>query len=189
MSRLVYILILILGVSCRNEIGEAMKGEGTSLEPIQTTYNAEIKYSNNGITTSKLISPRIDRFWTKDTSYIIMKQGFKAIFFDSLGVQESTLTAKMGTWFEEKKIMVAEKNVTFENKKGEKLYTHRLTWLQDSSIITTDQPIKIVRNDGVIYGKGLVAAEDFSSYSINQITGELFVEDNDSTFTAKDSLP
>jgi len=189
MSRLLVILVGFLLIGCRNEIHEAMKGEGITLVPIQTTYNAEITYSNHGVTTSKLIAPRIDRYWTKDTSYILLKQGFKAIFFDSLGRPESELTAKTGTWFENTRTMIAEKNVTFTNIKGEKLITHRLTWLQDSSQITTDQPIKIIRNDGVIYGRGLVAAEDFSSYSINQITGELFVEDNDSTFNEKDSLP
>ncbi len=166
-----------------------MKGEGTKLEPIQTTYDAVITYSNDGVVTTKLYSPKIDRYQTKDTAYILMNKGFKAVFYDSLGKQESVLTAQLGTWFENKRIMVAEKNVTFSNTKGEKLVTNRLTWYQDSASITTDQPIKILRNDGVIYGTGLKAAEDFSSYTINQITGELFVEDDDSSFTQKDSLP
>ncbi len=189
MKKVFPVIVIITLFSCRNEIGEAMKGEGTKLEPIQTTYNAQITYSNKGVPTTKLLAPQIDRYWTKDTAYILLKKGFKAIFFDSLGHEESTLTAKNGTWFENRSTMVAEKNVTFTNNKGEKLFTHQLTWFQDSALIKTDHPIKILRNDGVIYGKGLVAAEDFSSYSINQITGELFVEDNDSTFTEKDSLP
>lgn len=182
-------IIACLYTACTNEIGDAMLGEGTELLPVQTTYNAEISYSNNGVVTTRLFSPRIDHYQTKDTSYILMKQGFKAKFYDSLGHFTSELNAAQGIWFERAKIMVGEKKVNFKNLKGENLYTEKLTWYQDSAKIVTQSPVKIVRTDGVIYGKGLEAAEDFSSYSIHQITGELYVEDDDSSFTANDSLP
>ncbi|MES2629722.1 MAG: LPS export ABC transporter periplasmic protein LptC [Bacteroidota bacterium] len=183
------VLSLLTFFSCSNEISEALEGQGTELLPAQTTYNAVITYSNNGIVTSKLYSPRIDHYETKDSSYFLMNKGFRAEFFDSLGHFTSELKGMKGTFLEKSRIMYGEKNVTFKNLKGEHLYTDHLTWYQDSSLIVTDAPVKIVRTAGVIYGKGLEASEDFSSYSIHQITGTMYVQDDDSSFTEKDSLP
>ncbi len=189
MRFLFYIVGLLALGACSNKISEAMQGEGTELLPVQTTYDAVITYSNDGVITSKLYSKQIDHYSTKDTSYILMNKGFRAVFFDSLGHQTSELTAVKGVYYENAKIMIGEKKVVFKNGKDEHLYTDKLTWYQDSSSIATESPVKIVRKDGIIYGKGLEAAEDFSSYNIHHITGELYVEETDSTFSAKDSLP
>lgn len=166
-----------------------MAGEGTEILPVQTTFDAEIKYSNNGLVTTRLFSPRIDRYETKDTSYILMNKGFRAVFYDSLGNKTSELSAVKGVWYERQRIMVGKQKVSFKNVKGENLLTEQLTWYQDSARIVTDKPVQIKRNDGVFYGLGLDAAEDFSAYNIHHITGVLYVEENDSSFTAKDSLP
>ncbi len=184
-----FILLMCLFTSCNNEIGEAMRGEGTEILPVQTTYNAVITYTNNGIVTSKLFSPRIDHYQTKDTSYILMKKGFKAQFFDSLGHFTSELTAVRGVYYERARIMVGDKKVNFKNLQGESLFTDKLTWYQDSARIYTDSPVTIIRNSGVFYGNGLSAAEDFSSYSTNNMRGTVYVQEDDTSFTAKDSLP
>lgn len=181
--------VILLVASCNNRISEAMEGEGTEILPVNTTYNAVITYTNNGIVTSKLYSPQIEQYLTKDTSYIIMRKGFKAQFFDSLGNYTSELRAAKGVYYDRQKIMVGEKKVNFKNLKGENLFTDKLTWYQDSARIVTQSPVKIYRPTGVIYGQGLEAAEDFSNYSIHKITGTVYVQDDDTTFTENDSLP
>ncbi|HEX4886831.1 MAG TPA: LPS export ABC transporter periplasmic protein LptC [Luteibaculaceae bacterium] len=187
-SVLLCALALFVG-ACNNSISEAMEGEKRQLLPTNTTYNAEVSYSNNGKLSSRLTAKVIDRYQTKDTSYVILRKGFKAEFFDSLGHSTGVLQAQYGQWLERKRIMKGKKDVVFTNYKGEQLFTQSLTWYQDSALIYTPDPVKIVRPDGTIYGIGLRAAEDFSSYTINQITGELFVTETDTSLTANDTLP
>ena len=145
--------------------------------PIQTSINSTIDYFVNAKKNSQLKAPLIEKYALNDTSFTEMPKGFEAFFYDSLETVESHLQADEGTYLENAHKVIARNNVVVENKKGEKLYTEELIWLQDSSIIWTDKFVKIVQPDGVIYGEGLSAAEDFSSYEINKITGEINYEE------------
>lgn len=180
-------VVLLLMFSCKNEIQEAMEAETGVLLPTQVIYDGNISYSSGGVITSRLRSPEIRRFQNKDSTVVYMQKGFTAVFYDSAGHFESELTAEKGTWYETRRVMYGEKNVVFRNRKGETLKTQRLTWLQDSARIITDDSITIIRPDGLIRGVGLTAAEDFSNYTIRQITGTLYV--NEVPVNEEDTLP
>lgn len=186
LKQLAFLLLILFGLAaCQNEIKEAMQGEGRGLLPSQTTYNAAITYSSGGKITTRLFAPLMERYVTKDSTWLVMKKGFNTIFYDSTGTFQSKLKSDYGIWYERSRYILARGNVQFENVKQEILSTSELIWRQDSARIYTDKAIKIVRTDGVIYGMGLEAAEDFSQYSIKKITGELYVkEDSTQTDTA-----
>lgn len=148
--------------------------------PVQTSINSTIEYYVSGKKNSALKAPLIEKYLLNDTSFTLMPEGMLALFYDSLEIEESSLKADVGRYLENAHKVIARNNVLVENKKGEKLYTEELIWLQDSGIIWTDKFVKIVQPDGVIYGEGLRAAEDFSSYEINKITGEINYEEGKS---------
>ena len=76
--------------------------------------------------------------------------------------------------------------VVFVNNKGERLETEQLTWYQDSARVRTDKAVRVQRGADVIHGMGLDAAEDFSSYVIHRITGQLYVPDDTLATDAED---
>ena len=75
--------------------------------------------------------------------------------------------------------MEVRDHVMFTNVRGERLETELLIWSQDSDRVWTDQPVKIVRAQDILYGKGLDANEDFSRYTIRHLTGTLYMDPED----------
>jgi lipopolysaccharide export system protein LptC len=67
--------------------------------------------------------------------------------------------------------------VVFENDKGEMLETEKLSWIEKDAKIRTDGLVKITTANEIITGFGLEADEDFSNYTIQQISGIVNVED------------
>jgi hypothetical protein len=80
--------------------------------------------------------------------------------------------------------MQASEDVILKNTKGEQLNTEELIWYQDSAKIVTDKFVQITRADGVLFGKGLESDDRFQSYTIKQITGDLYLKEDS---TAKES--
>jgi len=73
--------------------------------------------------------------------------------------------------------LIVEGNVVFVNDKGEKLETEKLTWIEKDAKIRTEDAVKITTANEVITGYGLEADEDFSNYTIRNISGIVNVED------------
>ena len=76
-----------------------------------------------------------------------------------------------------------DEQVVFTNVRGEKLETEQLIWSQDSDRVWTSRPVKITRAQDIIYGQGLDANEDFTHYTIRNITGSLAVSATDTATT------
>ncbi len=169
--------------SCKNDIEKVKKVMNTKDMPVQTTYDAEITYSDSGVIKVKLYADKMDRY-IGERSYLEFPDGLKVKFFGSGEEGNAHLKANYGILYEEKNRMIVRDDVVFINRKGEKLNTEKLIWSQDSARIYTDKFVKITRKDGIIHGKGLTAKEDFSSYEILEPEGELYFdpeEENDTT--------
>ena len=169
-------LALIMLFSCKNSYEDVKKVSDNELRPFMESFNTEVKYSENGKQSSRLVSPHIQRF-ENDSLWTLMPEGVTAFFYDSLENLESEMKADYGIWLQDKQTLHTEKDVVIKNVKGEMLNTERLTWYQDSGIFVTNEFVKITQPTGVIYGKGLRATENFDEYEILQITGNIQVEE------------
>ena len=92
-------------------------------------------------------------------------------------MKEAVLTSLNGWFDQEANLMSAHDSVVFNNMKGERMYTEKLIWEQDSNRIYTDLPVMIVRTLDTIWGDGMTSNENFSNYSIINPRGSIFVED------------
>jgi lipopolysaccharide assembly outer membrane protein LptD (OstA) len=61
------------------------------------------------------------------------------------------------------------------NQKGERLTTDELIWDEEKKIIYSNTFVKIATEDEVMYGKGMIANQNFSDYTIKNITGKIKV--------------
>lgn len=163
--------------SCKNDIKEIEALTGESNLPIQTTFNAQFDYTEKGILKNRLSAARLDRYEGEDAR-IEISGGLVVFIYDSLGNLEAELSANHGLFIEEKRFMEAREDVVLKNMKGEQLNTEELIWYQDSSKIVTNKYVKITRQDGVLFGKGLETDERFSRYTIKEITGDLYLKED-----------
>ena len=160
--------------SCKNDIKEVHALTAENELPVQTTFNATYDYTEGGKLKNRLVVTQLDRY-VGDEPYVEVSKGFTMYIYDSLETVEAELSAERGIYREEQYIMEAREDVILRNKAGDQLNTEELIWLQDSGVIYTDKFVKITRNDGVLFGKGLVSNESFTKYKIKQPTGELSV--------------
>src|SRR6516164_6698045 len=70
------------------------------------------------------------------------------------------------------KVFLKDSVVVKNILKGDTLRCRELWWDQKTQKFTTNKPVRIYKKGGtVIYGEGLEAPQDFSGYTIMQITG------------------
>ncbi len=148
---------------------------GDDTEPSQIIHNAEYHFTEKGKIKNKLFAGVMKQY-NQDSSYVVIEDGLKLEIYDSQMKLNAQLTSKRGLFYEQSARMEALDSVVFSNTGGEKLLTQRLVWLQDSATMYSVDPITIHRNNGVIYGDGIVSNESFTKYTILKPRGELEIK-------------
>lgn len=162
--------------ACENDINVITSLSQVDSLPFELARDIEVYYSDSGKIKAFLESPLMKRFEQKD-AYLEFPEGFKLIFYDSVLNPKSEITAKYGIRFEKTKIMEAKNNVIVRNiDKNEQLNTEHLIWDENKGLIYSEVFVKITRSDEVLYGNGLTSDQDFTTYTINNPTGEFQIQ-------------
>ncbi len=173
-------------LACQNDLDKVAAVEVDLNAPDRITTEAEYFYSDSGRVTNQLRAGRIAQWSTGQQERTEMSDGVELIFYGRKGEQQSKLNARRGLILPKQDRMEVYERVVFVNNKGERLETEQLTWYQDSARVRTDKAVRVQRGADVIHGMGLDAAEDFSSYVIHHITGQLYVPDDTLATDAED---
>lgn len=170
--------LLLLLTACKNDLDKVAAVEVPANAPDRITRQATYTITDSGRVRNRLEAGRIAE-WTTGTRRTEITDGLRLDFVGPDGTVTSTLTARRGTILSDERRMEVNEQVVFINAQGERLETEQLTWLQDSARIHTDKPVRVQRGSDVVHGIGLDAAEDMSTYTIRQITGELYLPADD----------
>jgi LPS export ABC transporter protein LptC len=105
--------------------------------------------------------------------YTEFTEGLKVDFYnDSLRVT-SWLTANYGIRYESDGKTVLKNDVQVLNENNEHLSTEELIWDERKHIIYTEKFVKITTPDQVIYGEGMEADEQLTTYRIKKPQGTI----------------
>ena len=115
-----------------------------------------------------------------DSPYVEFPQTLHVDFFNDSMVISSVMDARYGKWIDqESKVLLRDSVVVKNILKGDTLYCQELWWDQKREKFYTDKPVRIHKAGGtVLYGTGLEAPQDFSGYTIYQITGPFAFPEN-----------
>jgi len=145
--------------------------------PIRELTNAEILHSDSAVIKAKVITPSLLEFEDGNQE---MPSGFFIEFFSADGSTSSTLTADYARYNKEEDRWKATGNVILVNiKNNERLNTEELFWNPTDEKIYTEKFVRIETEDQILLGQGLTADQDFSTYKIEKLTGELTIDDQD----------
>ena len=137
-------------------------------------------YSVSAKVKAKLTAPYMRRNEV-DSPYVEFPESLHVDFYnDSTRVIESVMDARYGKWREiDGKVLLKDSVVVKNILKGDTLYCQELWWDQKGEKFHTDKPVRIHKAGGtVLYGTGLEAPQDFSGYTIYQITGPFAFPEN-----------
>ena len=164
-------------LSCENDINE-VNGFLKKQTGVEEANDVTSYMSQEGKVKAKLRSPYMLRYQT-DSPYVEFPKTLHVDFFDDSTVIESTVDALYARYREyENKVLLRDSVVVINIEKGDTLRTNELWWDQNTQQFYTDKPVRIYQKDKTIFGKGLRAAQDFSSYDIFNITGEVLTTGN-----------
>ena len=170
---LIYLSLLISIVACSGNDGidEEKDYEGPAVE----FYDVETMVSDSAIIKLKITGPRQLTFQNGDLEY---PDGVHIQFYDKNSKITSTITANRGYYFKADNLYKVEEDVEVVNfQTGEKLNSEELFWDPRTEKVHTEKFVNITTKTKIIKGVGLVANQDFSSYQIGKITGEIYLED------------
>jgi len=121
---------------------------------------------------AKLTSPYMLRN-EMDSQYVEFPRTLHVDFYNDSMIVESQLDAHYGKWKEnDNKVFLKDSVVVKNVLKGDTLRCRELWWDQKAQKFYTDKPVRIFKKGGtIIDGTGFEAPQDFSGYTIFQITG------------------
>ena len=165
-------------VSCDSEMAE--EAEKTIYQgPLRTLDNAEIIHSDSARLKAKILADKVYNMQNGDRE---APEGLFITFYEKNGSKSSTLKADYAYYTEENKIWHAQGNVIVHNiENQETLKTEELFWDPQSGDVNTEKFVKIETPEEVITGTGLVAKQDFSTWSLKQPEGIFVIEDEEGT--------
>ena len=135
--------------------------------PIQESWNSKIIFSQEGRIKAVLYTKHLEIFDEKDETLL---NEIKIEFYDSNKVRTTTLTALKGKVDDLTKNMYAIENVVVAKDSGVVLTTDELMWRNSDEKIITDKFVRIVSNEEIIEGYGLVSDQQLKNYVIKKIT-------------------
>lgn len=153
---------------------EEIKDLTQQLEPdVETVCDVEILYSEQGKIRVKLQGPLLFRHKTKDP-FTEFPGGVSVTFFEQSLNPSSKLTAKYAIRREkDNETIVRDSVVWFNIHKNERLETEELIWDEKTNKISSDKFVKITTETESIFGEGFEADQNFNSYIIKKIHGQV----------------
>lgn len=175
MKRLLFYILLLSTLGACEKLEEKPKEIEPYKGPLQEAENLELYYSESATVKVKLTAPKLLEYANGDREF---PEGLYMEFFDENGKKTSTLKANEAFYSKEEDQWRGRGNVVIKSlENNQELKTEELFWKPDEEKMFTDKFVTITLPDQVLYGRGLVAKQDFSSYEITKPEGVFYLKD------------
>jgi LPS export ABC transporter protein LptC len=169
--RIIFIPLLFLAGCSAKQAGEPVEYRG----PLREAVDVDMLYAEKDRIKVKMKAKRILEFKNGDREF---PEGIYLEFFDLNGKLTSTLKANQAYYFKKEDKWRGRGNVEVKNlEKKQQLFTEELFWFPLRKKIFTEKFVTIKLESEVIYGTGLDALQDLSSYTIKKPEGDFEVKD------------
>ncbi|MEX0813088.1 MAG: LPS export ABC transporter periplasmic protein LptC [Chitinophagales bacterium] len=176
MKRITYFLICsLLLFSCSNDLKKikAFEDDGEAISEIGE--NVEILFSELGAVKVKILAEEMTRRF--DDEALEFNDGLRVYFYNEEQKIESTLRANYGKIYDNQNEILVRDDVVVINVEGDKLNSEELIWKKADEKIYSDKFVKITTAEEIIYGTGFESNQDFTDYTIKNISGIISVDD------------
>ncbi len=171
---------VILFFSCENNIKEVQDFLADKNLPIGEATDINLIHTDSGRVKTRLISPLMHDYSNRESHpYQEFPEGIQIVSFEATG-DSTTLIADYGRSFTKTLISEVKGNVVIINHQDKsRLYTDQLYWDQNTHYIYTDAAFTLYKGLDTIQGRGFESNEDLSKHSARNISGAVYVNEND----------
>lgn len=175
---ILFFLASVLLYSCSNDTEEvAQVNTPQRIYPLNEQRGAHITYSDSGISVLEIESGLVQDFGNMDPSYVFFDKGLEVKFYNGEQLSSTILTADTARQMKSKDLWVIGGNVEVLNGKGERMQTELLYWDKKEERIYSESAVQIITDGQLIMGKGFEADQEFNSYRIFKVQGEITIDD------------
>ena len=165
--RVLGLIGFVLIVACKRERVNVPQ-VSTESKILYNFKNTSIAYKEKTELVFRLKAPLERKYLNQNIDY---PQGIEVDVYQK-GRLTTTIEADSAHYDDEKSLYRAFKNVVVRNTvKKQSLETDTLAWEPKRFEIRSNGKVKITTTNEIIYGLGLTARQDFSSYRIHRPTG------------------
>ncbi len=184
LTKIFYIILcFFVLVDCKNNKEKIKSLAPPAQRPSHKTKHVTLLYSDSTKLKATLKSGEMISYDKNEPEpFIFFPHSIEIIFYNYQQIPTSTLSANQAVYFTKTQKAYLKYNVNFFNDKKEHLVTENLIWNQNTGKITSDKNIKIITPTQIISGKGIECEEDFSDYTIKNITGIIQINDENSKY-------
>lgn len=172
---LLIVLPSLLFVSCENETAKINKIASTEEVPSGTAEGFEMLVSDSTIIRFKMQTPELIKHDNEKDPYTEFPKGVKIIKYDANMNIVSSITCLYAKHFDTDDRWEAKNNVVAVNLKGDTLKTEYLVWDNRKAKIYSDQFVKIIKKDEIMYGTSFESNLDFSDYQTKNLKGTMYI--------------
>jgi LPS export ABC transporter protein LptC len=165
-----YVMICaILAISCGGKSNDALEIQEYT-GPIIEVGPAVNYYSDSAVVKMRMEAPRQLEYGNGDREF---PEGLYLEFYEN-GEMTSSLKADYCYYTAKEDLYKATGNVIAQNLiTGDRLDTEELFWNEKKGDVFTDKFVQVEQDGNLTTGVGLEAKQDFSSYKILDVQGEL----------------
>ena len=160
-------------ISCENDLEKISKLTSKDISADELSDSLTVVYTDSSKVKFIIFGQKVEKYNEPKTKTII-NDGLKVRFFNSKEENTAVLTSRYGEIKEREGKITCKYNVVFNNiEKDQTLFTEELLWNQKTKKIFTPGNVTIKDGDKYLYGTGMEAEEDFSSYEIIEPTAKV----------------
>ena len=175
MKRLYALLLFVFLCSCKNELADVRSLDYNN-SPITIAKSINSVYTDSGIVSSKLISPKMYNFSNMDFPYFEFPESVEIILFDK-DKNESIITADYVISYNNTDLVDLRTNVIIITSSKDTLYTDQLYYNKKDEWLFTNYPFRYKSSDKNITGVGFDSNIDFSKINFLEVNGYVLLEE------------
>lgn len=144
--------------------------------PVEEINNVKMLYSEAALLKVKMVTAKQFRYINDDLKY---PNTVNIEFFGPNGTVETTLRSDSGRYSRAKDLYTLIGHVVVVKKvTKERLTTDELNWNPNTKKVYTEKPVAVLNEitGEKLYGLGMDAAQDFSTYGFRKVSGVFSVQ-------------
>ena len=168
-------LIIISFFSCKNDLSQIRTLDYNN-SPVTVAKQINSIYTDSGIVSSKLISPKMYNFSNMDFPYFEFPESVEIIFYD-VNKNESIITADYLVSYNDTDLVDLRNNVVIITSSKDTLYTDQLYYNKGQQWLFTNHPFRYKSLDKDITGIGFDSNISFSKINFLDVNGYVLLEE------------
>jgi LPS export ABC transporter protein LptC len=170
----IFIAMFFLG--CESNFKEVQRSNFTEFVPASDADNVNIKYTDSGLISGILISPKMLDYSNVSFPFTDFPKGIDVTLYDKKR-KRTYVKANYAISYKQTSIIDLQGKVKITTDDGQMLETEQLYFDQKNEWFYTERKFKFTDVKGVSYGQGIDFSKDFKIINSQRINGEIQTEE------------